>query len=261
VIAILGFSAWGATRGSGPGAEPMGAIKSSRLIHYALTGTIELLVVAWVALGLRLRRVSFRTLFGAVPRGLNAILTESAFAFVFWIASLVVLAAVGLGWNLYQTHTYHQEVQKSQQQQGSARPAPKPESPQQQKLKIIRNLMELAPGNIVEVLAWGLLCLLVGFSEELIFRGYLQAQGIALLRRLPLGIAFSALIFGAAHGYEGTGAMIQIAVYGALFSVLTVLRRGLFPGMLAHAWHDFATGMFLALMRETHMLDRIPLPS
>lgn len=119
--------------------------------------------------------------------------------------------------------------------------------------------MELAPANGMEVAAWGLLCLIVGFSEELIFRGYLQLQGIALLRRVPLSLVLTAIVFGAAHGYEGARGIVIITVYGALFGGITLLRRNLFPGMLAHSWHDFATGIALSILRSTHFLDHLPL--
>jgi membrane protease YdiL (CAAX protease family) len=122
---------------------------------------------------------------------------------------------------------------------------------------MIRKLMELAPATGVEFAAWGLLCLLVGFSEEAIFRGYLQLQGIAWLPRVFLGVAFSALVFGCAHAYQGVRGMFIITIYGLLFSLLTLLRRGLFPGMVAHSWHDFFTGMMLALIRSTHLLDKL----
>lgn len=276
VIAILSFSFWGAARAASHGGEPLGALQGSRLVHYAWSGTLELLVVVWIAFGLYLRKTPLRTLFGVMPRGVDNLVKELLAAMVFWVCSLVVLALVGLAWNIVQTQSYRHEVQKQTQRQPSSSQstsAPpssaqssssepvKPESPQQQKIKLIKGLMELAPGNPIEIAAWALLCALVGFSEELVFRGYLQQQGIALLRRIPLGVIFSALIFGAAHGYEGTGSMIQIAVFGALFSILTLMRRNLFPGMLAHGWHDFITGMALALIRETHFLDRIPMPS
>jgi hypothetical protein len=35
------------------------------------------------------------------------------------------------------------------------------------------------------------------------------------------------------------------------------MRRSLFPGILAHAWHDFFMGLMLAFIRATHMLDKL----
>jgi len=256
VAVILAFSFWGASRTGGLGNEPMAALHGTRLLHYALSGVFELVVLAWVALGLRLGNVPFRSLFGRLPRGLNDITKEAAIAAVFWLISMGVLASVALTWNVAQTQIYHHQAKSHATPQG-----PTPESPQQQQIKMARKLMSLAPAGGLEIAAWGVLCLIVGFSEEVVFRGYLQSQGIGLLHSTVLGVLFSALVFGAAHGYQGVRGVCLIGVYGALFSGVTLMRRNLLPGMIAHSWHDFFTGMVLALIRETHLLDRIPLPS
>jgi membrane protease YdiL (CAAX protease family) len=244
-----------------------------RLIRYGLTGLLELAVVGWVALGLRLRKVPFRSLFGAWPKGLNNITTEAGIAALFWICSMVVLVSFALTWNLVQTRIYnHQTASQSNHPAPSNSSSASPsassaqsassnlKSPQQQQVETAKQLMELAPANGIEIAAWGLLCVIVGFSEELIFRGYLQTQGIGLLRSIPVGVLLTAVIFGAAHGYEGLRGIFLITIYGSLFGCITLLRKGLFPGILAHSWHDFATGMALSLIRSSHLLDHLPLP-
>jgi membrane protease YdiL (CAAX protease family) len=60
-----------------------------------------------------------------------------------------------------------------------------------------------------------------------------------------MGIAGSALIFGAAHGYEGGRRMLLIGIYGAMFGLMADFRRSLRPGMLAHAFHDAVMGLLL----------------
>jgi membrane protease YdiL (CAAX protease family) len=92
-----------------------------------------------------------------------------------------------------------------------------------------------------------MLCLLVGFVEETVFRGYLQRQFIGWARGgLATGVLASAVVFGSAHGYQGARNMVLLAVFGVLFS----LRAGIF----AHAWHDFIAGLALALLRSRHIL-------
>jgi membrane protease YdiL (CAAX protease family) len=49
--------------------------------------------------------------------------------------------------------------------------------------------------------------------------------------------------FGTAHGYQGWKFMLLIAVYGATFGLLTVWRRSLRPGMLAHFLQDAIGGI------------------
>ncbi len=250
VAAILGFSAWGAIRSQGQGAEPMSTVTRVRLGHYALTGLLELVLVAWVWFGLRLRRLPFRALFGTLPRSINDITKEIGIAALFWIVSMTVLGTAAFTWNATQTAIY--------KQQQAAHPNASAPSPQQQQVESAKKLMTLAPANALEVAAWAVLCLLVGFSEETVFRGYLQGQFFSLSRLVPVSVLASAVIFGAAHGYEGFRGIFLITIYGGLFSVVTLMRRSLFPGMIAHAWHDFFTGMALAAIRESHLLEHLP---
>ena len=274
VVGILAFSIWGAIGAKSGTSNPFAPVQNSttasahgtnsvRLIRYGLTGALELAVVAWVALGLRLRKVPFRSLFGKWPRGLNDVTKEAAIAAAFWICSIIILASVALTWNAVSTQIYkHQSATQSSPPSApqSKSTSAQTKSPQENQVEMARQLMELAPANGIEIAAWGILCLIVGFSEELIFRGYLQSQSIALLRNVPVGLIVTALVFGAAHGYQGARGVVLISVYGALFGCITLLRKNLFPGMLAHSWHDFATGMLLAFLRTTHLLDHLPMP-
>ena len=252
VFAILGFSAWGTMRSEANGSEPMTTLSGSRLTHYALSAALELAIVAWVAIGLRIRKVSFRSLLGNLPNGLNDITKEVAIAAVFWIVSMAALGSLAATWSIVQNTIYkhHQSSQSTPQTK-------KEESPRQQQIEMAKKLMTLAPANGTEIAAWAALCLIVGFSEEFVFRGYLQSQGIALLGSVPISVLLSSLVFGAAHGYQGVRGIFLIGAYGAFFSIITLMRRNLLPGMLAHAWHDFATGIALALIRESHMLDKL----
>jgi hypothetical protein len=70
---------------------------------------------------------------------------------------------------------------------------------------------------------------------------------------LWIGVACSSLLFGVSHGYEGAAGMIAITAYGAMFCVLAILRKGLRPGMIAHAWHDIFSGVMLAMLRHFHL--------
>jgi membrane protease YdiL (CAAX protease family) len=268
IAGILGFSIWGGIRAS-TGTEPLAALKGSRLGHYALSAVFELLLVGWVALGLRLRKVPFRSIFGALPRGLNNITMELGIAAAFWLCSMVVLASFGLTWNAVQTQIYKHDLSVHDQKQAQSEAQkkagqtptpvpPKPKTPIQQQTEMAHQLMGFAPSSGIEIAGWALLCLIVGFSEELVFRGYLQWQGSLLFRNLIVGAILSSLVFGGAHAYEGLRGMCLIGIYGALFATITLIRRNLFPGMIAHSWHDFLTGMLLALMRQTHMLDKLP---
>ena len=110
--------------------------------------------------------------------------------------------------------------------------------------KAARAVVQLAPTNGKEIAYWLLFCALVGVAEELVFRGYLQQQFTAWGRGAAVaGVVFSAMMFGAAHGYEGVRAMFLLAVFGALFSLLALFRRNLRAGIFAHSWHDALAGL------------------
>ena len=286
VAAILGFSYWGADRknpidvvpvphaadkspaSKAPASEQAPRTSSVRLIRYGLSGALELALVGWVAIGVRMRGIPFRSLFGALPKDLNHVTMEVGIAAGFWILAMTILITFALTWDAVSGRVYEHRL-KSQQATSTdsadhtasapqaASKAPAPKSPRQQQKEMIGKLMELAPATGVEIGCWGLLCLVVGFSEELVFRGYLQLQGIAFLRGIPMGVVFCALVFGFAHGYQGMRGICIIAIFGALFSGITLLRRNLFPGMVAHSWHDFFVGILLAFFRSTHLLDKL----
>jgi membrane protease YdiL (CAAX protease family) len=113
----------------------------------------------------------------------------------------------------------------------------------------------LAPTNGGEAVAWIFLCIIAGVVEEMIFRGYLQRQFIAWTRgTVAAGVAFSALLFGAAHGYQGVRNMVLLAVFGVLFSLLALFRRSLRAGIIAHSWHDLFAGLVLAFLKAHHKL-------
>ena len=76
------------------------------------------------------------------------------------------------------------------------------------------------------------------------FRGYLQRQFTAWAHGSDaVGVVFSALLFGAAHGYQGVRNMFLLAVFGGLFSLLALFRRSLRAGIFAHSWHDLIAGL------------------
>jgi hypothetical protein len=130
-----------------------------------------------------------------------------------------------------------------------------PFAPDPSQQKALHALAQLAPANAGEVAAWTLLCLFVGFAEEVVFRGYLQRQFIGWARGgVIAGVLFSAIVFGTAHAYQGARNMVLLAVFGVLFSVLALFRRSLRAGMFAHSWHDLIAGLALELLKSRHFI-------
>jgi uncharacterized protein len=217
--------------------------KPNRLLTYGTTAGMELLMLGWVAFGVWLRKVPFRSLWGNVVRGFRGWAVDFAVAAAFWIGALVVLATVGILWTGVETAV------SVAHGGGAAHAKPNP-----QNQETLRTLEELAPENGTEVACWVLLCCFAGAIEEIVFRGYLQRQFTTWGKHAAWGVACSAVLFGAAHGYQGARNMVLLAVFGALFSGLAIVRRNLRAGIIAHSWHDLIAGLALALLRSHRLL-------
>jgi hypothetical protein len=218
----------------------------NRLATYATTAAMELAMLGWVAVGLRVGKVPFRSLFGAVGKGFRIVMLDLGIAVLFWIGSLTVLGTMGLLWVSVE---YTISLRHASSHTGDL------ESFEASHSGNLHAVEQLAPANGTEVACWVLLCCLAGTIEEAVFRGYLQSQFTAWTNgSVVWGAAFSALLFGAAHGYQGARSMFLLAVFGALFSVLRIVRRNLRAGIFAHSWHDLIAGLVLTLLRSRHLL-------
>ena len=104
-------------------------------------------------------------------------------------------------------------------------------------------VQSLLPQRPHEIALWIVLSLSAGFSEELVFRGYLQERFQALTGNAALAVLLQAVLFGVSHGYQGVRCCLRITFYGLVFGALARWRRSLRPGMIAHAWTDIASGL------------------
>jgi membrane protease YdiL (CAAX protease family) len=240
VVFILGMSWHGASRFS----DSHDSI--NRLATYGFTAVSELILLGWVLFGLRLRRTPLRSLLGGFSFSPRAVAVDLGFAMLFWISALSVLGTIGIAWSGVAAAITHR-----------ARPAHSAQSltrdPSQQ--QAVRALSQLAPSNGQEIAAWVLLCLLVGFIEETVFRGYLQRQFTWWARGgVGAGVVCSALVFGGAHAYQGVRNMVLLGLFGAMFGALALYRRSLRAGMFAHSWQDIIAGLGLALLKSHHLI-------
>jgi membrane protease YdiL (CAAX protease family) len=245
MLGILSVSLLGAYRH--PGGHGVDAV--NRIRTYGVTAALELVLMGWVAFGLRLNRIPLRSLFGKVSSDFRSIALDAGIAILFWMGSLMVLATIAMMWISIEAAITHKPI-PIQTSKGGHPTLPVPSDDQ-----AARAVVQLAPSNGKEIACWLLLCALVGFAEELVFRGYLQQQFTAWARGAAAGgVLFSAMMFGAAHGYEGMRAMFLLAVFGALFSLLALFRRNLRAGIFAHSWHDAFAGLMVALLHSHHVL-------
>ena len=225
VVVILGVSALSSMQARG------GSLQQHHLQRYAFTIAWEGALAALAWWGIRMRRIPVRQLLGQRRPGAKAWFTDFGIALIFWVMASIVLAAISSLLRLLHL------------------------------LRMEKTVLELAPQTVWQVLLWVALSTTAGIVEEFVFRGYLLQQFASIggksiggksERRgtLWVGVLVSSLLFGAAHGYEGIGAMIAIVAFGALFCVLAIQRKSLRAGMMAHAWHDSVAGISLAIAKH-----------
>lgn len=101
----------------------------------------------------------------------------------------------------------------------------------------------LLPQGALEILLWIAVSMSAGFSEEAVYRGYLQKQILALSGSVTAAVLGQAILFGFSHAYQGAKQVIVITVLGAVYGVLPLWRKSLRPNMIAHAWSDVFSGI------------------
>jgi membrane protease YdiL (CAAX protease family) len=106
-----------------------------------------------------------------------------------------------------------------------------------------RSIGAFLPTTAAEVAVWIAVCATAGFTEEFVFRGYLQQQFEAWTGSRALALLLQSIAFGLGHAYQGIRNVAVITVLGALYGFLFLWRRSTRPGMLAHAWSDFYGGL------------------
>ena len=222
---LLGFSYVGA-QGQQRTVERLG-----RPVFYTATIVWEWLLLAYVWVGMRRQRLTLAQITGGRWKTPEDALLDLALAAGFWFIAVGVLVGVGLMLGIG-----HGPSQGPQQADALK--------------EVMKKVGFLAPANAKEIIIWLGLSATAGFCEEIIFRGYLQRQFIALTGSSLIGIVLSAAVFGASHGYEGPQRMVQIGVFGLLFGILAHFRKSLRPGMIAHAWHDSIVGVFLYILQR-----------
>jgi membrane protease YdiL (CAAX protease family) len=212
-----------------------------------MAAVMDVALLAWIGFGLRLKKIPFRSLLGTCPLSFRSIVRDLSYAAIFWIGALMVLGSLGSAWSRTEALLTHQSP--------AAHAPENALGADSSKLQTLHTLQRIAPTNNTEIAAWMLLCLLVGFTEEVVFRGYLQRQFTSWARgSVAWGVAASALVFGSGHIYEGARGVFLIGVFGALFGLLAIYRRSLRAGMMAHAWHDLITGLAVTLLSAKHLI-------
>jgi membrane protease YdiL (CAAX protease family) len=198
-------------------ANHMRAQAAPHHLLYLPTLAMEWAWFGYVMLGIRMRGVPPRELIGPRWSSAKQVFTDIGIAIVFQLCALIVLGAIGA--------LLHA---------GTA----------------VDKIRYLAPDGPLELVMFTLLAASAGFCEEIIFRGYFQRQFISWTGNAVLGVLISAAIFGACHVYQSGKQAIVIGAYGALFGGLSLYRRSLKPGMIAHGLQDTCSGVLLLLLNK-----------
>ncbi len=103
-------------------------------------------------------------------------------------------------------------------------------------------LVFLIPVDPVGKVVWVMVSVTAGVCEETAFRGYLMTRLriIGNLRSWAIPIILSSVAFGACHAYQGWPGFIVISVYGALFALLYIRTKRIWPVIIAHSLQDFS---------------------
>ncbi len=217
--AVVLFILIGASLGGSLAQHPLSS--HGKMPQYFWTMGWEWLLTGFVYLGVR-RRFTLGDLIGGRWATVEDFLRDLVIAAGFWLFAIAVLGIGAKLLNLDQADKFD---------------------------SMRRQLGFLIPTTSLELLVWCLVSTTAGVCEEIIFRGYLQRQFAAVTHSTLVGVLLSAIVFGAAHGYEGGARMILIGIYGLMFGLLAWWRKSLRPGMIAHAWHDAISGAVLRLLK------------
>jgi uncharacterized protein len=216
VLVLVASATW-ALRGILNSEQMRAAVSPNRIGMYGRTILFEWLMFGFVILGVKLNGTSMLAVVGERWSSVGQVLRDIGIALVFLVVSIFLESLLG-------AHLH--------------RGGPDP------------TVQFLLPHGGSEVAVWLLLSLTAGICEETLFRGYLHRQFMALTQSVPLGILFSAAMFGMAHGYQGLAKAFQIGVLGAMFGILAHWRRSVRPGMIAHTLQDVLGGLFSGSIRH-----------
>lgn len=195
---------------------------SARILLYAGTFITQLVLILLVWFGIRKRGVRMRDLIGGRWKTVEAFLLDVVLATVFLVVADLLLFGLRIAIGSIDLHNLKKTMDDT-----------------------LKMLGPLAPHTYIEAGLFVLLSVFAGLFEEIIFRGYLQRQFIALAKSAFAGILISGAIFGLAHGYQGPRMMLVLGVYGTFFGMMAHFRKSLRPGMMAHAFQDSLAGIAL----------------
>lgn len=117
-------------------------------------------------------------------------------------------------------------------------------------------------GNAGALAAWlAIVWVLVVFTEEVIFRGFLMTELRKVLGERPAmlaaNLAAMAVLFGLAHWYQGASGVLATGIVGLLLGIVFVRARfNLWLPILVHGFID-TVGLTLIYLNADHYLKAL----
>jgi uncharacterized protein len=209
-LLVVGVEVVLSVRGFMHASQARSMANPDRITMYQHTIFFQWVVFVLVILGVRLHGSSLYAVLGDRWRSARQVFTDIGIGFLLLISSIMLPALFGP----------HQE---------SGGPD--------------KAIQFLLPQSGAEIAWWIFLSLTAGICEETLFRGYLQKQFICLTKNAVAGILLSAVLFGAAHGYQGPRKASLIGGGAAILGAAARWRKSVRPGMIAHTLQDLMGGL------------------
>ena len=99
----------------------------------------------------------------------------------------------------------------------------------------LRNLSQMFPRGPMESALWVIFSLSAGFSEELVYRGYLLRQFRALSGSALGALLLQAVVFGVAHLVLPMALVVSVVILALLLGGLAIWQKSLVPGIILHS--------------------------
>ena len=122
-------------------------------------------------------------------------------------------------------------------------------------LSMPEELNNLIPTGTGGRIIWVIVSFTAGICEETLFRGYLMTR-IRLLFKLNswvIPVIISSIAFGVCHAYQGVPGLIVLSLYGALFSLLYIKTKSIWPGIIAHSIQDLWAMVYYIILEQMGM--------
>lgn len=105
-----------------------------------------------------------------------------------------------------------------------------------------KNVAAILPHNAAELALFVALSITAGFTEELLFRGFVLST-LATIVGWWTAAGIAIVPFAFLHSYQGASGMVRTAVVGAALTLVVAATRSLVPAMALHALIDIGSGV------------------